>query len=99
MVVQSHVRVARPPIRLSCPSTEGQLRVEFESLERRKVLRLARVVLIEAPPLNFSNEMAAMKQFSNARYVVAILLEKLGQQNRIVEDRISRKRILVYIIA
>ena len=99
VVIQGRVRVERTPISLPRPPPQGRLGVEFDLVVGRHVLRLARVVLIEAPPLNFSNEMTTVKQFPNARYVVAILLEKLGQQNRVVEDRISRKRILVYIIA
>ena len=69
------------------------------ALEPKNVLRLARVILIKAPSFDFSLKMTAVKQFSSARNVVAILLEKLGQQNRIVEDRISRKGIFIDIIA
>ena len=67
-------------------------------LEPKNVLLLTRVILIKAPSLDFSLEMSAVKQFSRAHNMVAVLLEKLGQKNRIIEDRISRKRILVYII-
>ena len=67
-------------------------------LKPKNVLLLAREILIKASPLDFSLKVPTVKQLSNARYVVTILLEKLGQQNRIVEDGISRKRILVYII-
>jgi hypothetical protein len=48
-------------------------------LPGRKILLLARVILIKAPPFYLIIEMIAVKQFSGAANVVATLLKELRQ--------------------
>lgn len=68
-------------------------------LPGRKILLHTGVVLIKAPPFDFLVEMVAVKEFSGAADIVSILLEKLGQENRVVEDGIVDQRTGVDVVA
>ena len=65
----------------------------------RKILRLARIILIKAPSFDFFVEMVAVEQLPGAANEVSILLEELGQENRVIEDGIVNEGTPVDVVA